>query len=106
MRTHFVEELKTLFWNIWFRQAWDMFLPRNSWKEKGSNLEVGDIGLKGPGTKIGSSHFVLCHVLAVEKDDQGLVRSVEVESRPRNSREKGLPFIPRQLVRERLPSRG
>ena len=64
--------------------------------------EKGRYFLKGPGTKLGTSRYILCKVLDTEEDENGLVRSVLIGSRPRDSRDPSLPYRAKDLFIERV----
>ena len=99
----FVQDLEDTWWRIWFSQVWDSLFPRQNWKEPSNNLQVGDICLKGWNTKLGKGKYVLCRVTDVEVDENGLVRTVTVASRPRDSRDPSLPYRAKELFEERIP---
>ena len=101
-RTKFVEEVEQSWWRIWFVQCWKDLFPRNSWKVVSENLRPGDICLKGYNASLGPNRYVLCRVTKTFPDEDQLVRTVEVESRPRDSREKSLPYLSKDLVKERM----
>ena len=42
--------------------------------------------------KIGRADYRMCKVKEVERDEKGLVRTVQILMRPRDSREKSLPY--------------
>ena len=77
--------------------------PYNKWKEEKENLEPGDVCLLKYEKKIGKGDYRLCKVETVEKDLKGLVRTVEVLMRPRDSREKSLPYKSKQMVMMKVP---
>ena len=99
-RIKFVEEVERQGWALWFCQCWQDFFPRNKWKKPEENLKIGDICLKGYSSALGRGRYVICCVGKVFPDVNGLVRTVEVWSRPRDSREKSLPYKTKQLVSE------
>ena len=101
-RTKFVEEVENSWWRIWFVQCWKDLFPRNSWKVASENLRPGDICLKGYNSSLGPNRYVLCRVTKTFPDEDDLVRTVEVESRPRDSRERSLPYVSKDLVKEKM----
>ena len=101
-RTKFVEEVEQTWWRLWFSQCWENMFPRGKWKTPQDNLKEGDIVMKGYEANLGKRRYVLCRVLRVFPDEGGRVRTVEVGFRPKNSREKSLPYNPKDLVKERI----
>ena len=55
-----------------------------------------------PVCKVGKGDYQLCRVVETETDDKGLVTTVFVVMRPRNSRDKGLPSRSQDLVKTRV----
>ena len=98
-RACFVAELESLWWKMWFRQVFDSLFPYPAWKERKPNLSVGDICLLGWEAKLGKGHYKLCRVVATQSDERGLVRTVEVEHRPKNKTEPGLPYNSKKLIK-------
>ena len=101
-RLKFIEELQVTWWQLWFQQVWHSLVPRNRWKEVSRNLSEGDICLKMWEQKMGKPRYVICRVVNTEPDQAGVVRSVTVESRPKNSRESSLPYRSVELQKERV----
>ena len=52
--------------------------------------------------KVGKADYRLCKVVEVEKDAKGLVRTVMVAMRPRDAREKSLPYKSKKLKNLKL----
>ena len=63
----------------------------NNWKKEDPNLKIGDVCLARYEHKLGKADFRICKV---EKD---LVRTVMVDMRPRDSREKSLPYKSKKM---------
>ena len=101
-RMKFVEEVEREWWKLWFSTVFKDMFVRNSWKQKSENLRPGDICMKGYSSSLGKERYVLCRVDEVHPDEEGLVRTVTVLSRPRDSREKSLPYKTKLLVREKM----
>ena len=101
-RASFIAELEGIWWGMWFRQCFDSLLPYRTWKDRKQNLEVGDVCLMGWEEKLGKGSYRLCRIVDVEIDETSLVRTVTVESRPRASRERGLPYRSKDLERKRI----
>ena len=60
------------------------------------NLEVGDIVLVETKLKIGKGSYRMARVIETHPDDNGLVRKVTLEARPRGG-PLGLPYVPKDL---------
>ena len=90
-------------WEAWFRDVFDSLLPYPKWRQSHTNLQVGDICVIKYAQKVGLGDFRLCRVIGVEKDDHNLVRTVKIAMRPRNVREKILPYKSKQLVEMTVP---
>ena len=56
-----------------------------------NNLRVGDVCLLKYENKI-KADYRYCRVESVFPDDQGVVRTVNVKMRPRDNRDKALPY--------------
>ena len=67
-----------------------------------ANLEIGDICLVKYDHKVGKSDYRICKVVEVEEDAKGLVRTVTIAMRPRDSREKSLPYKSKKLKNLRM----
>ena len=52
-RLRFVEELLSLWWDLWFPQAFDLLFPLPKWKEMMPNLSPGDVCLLKYERKVG-----------------------------------------------------
>ena len=101
-RIKFIEEVEREWWKLWFSQCWHDLFPRHKWKNPEENLRTGDICLKGYSSSLGKNRYVICRVGEVFPDENGLVRTVEIFSRPHDSREKSLPYKHKELVPERI----
>ena len=100
-RIKFIEEVEARFWEIWSHQVLPDLMPRSKWKLPEENLRVGDVCWLTWDSKL-SSRYTLCRVLSCETDEGGLVRTVEIERRPKDAREASLPYSSRALQRERV----
>ena len=102
-RVKFVQEVEDNWWSLWFSQIWQDLFPRHKWKLVSENLCVGDICLKGSSPSLGKAKYVHCRVTKVFPDEANLVRTVEVASRPKDSREPTLPYRSKDLFHETVP---
>ena len=83
-----MEEVLVAWWNHWFSQVFSSLVHYQKWKRELSNLAIGDICLVKYDHKVGKSDYRICKVVEVEGDAKGLVRTVKIAMRPRDSREK------------------
>ena len=58
--------------------------------------------MKGYDANLGKRRYVICRVGDVFPDQAGLVRTVEIWFRPRDSREPSLPYNNKNLVSEKI----
>ena len=87
-------------WKLWHRQVFHHLLPYNKWATAERNLAVGDVCAIKYEDKVrpGKADYRLCQVDRVETDDKGLVRTVYIKMRRRDTRTKGLPYSGPDLV--------
>ena len=100
-RLRHMDNLLLAWWKGFEANVFDSLATYPKWREQKDNLIPGDICLLRYDSKFGKPDFRLCEVSAVEKDEKGDVRTVEVIMRPRDSREKPLPY----LVKDNKPHR-
>ena len=82
-------------WKGYEAQVFDSLTPYPKWRQKKENLAIGDICLLRYDVKLGKPMFRLCRITQVFPDEKGDVRTVEIELRPRDTRERPLPYIPK-----------
>ena len=97
-----LEEVVGAWWNQWYSQVFSSLVPYKKWKKEMANLAIGDICLVKYDHKVGKSDYRICKVVEVEEDAKGLVRTVTIAMRPRDSREKSLPYKSKKLKNLRL----
>ena len=102
-RYRFTERLYQEWWQIWYREVFPHLLPVSRWRKQYPNLSKGDIVLVHYPKKLGPGDYRYGRVSDVKPDSQGIVRSVTVSMRPRNTREAILPYKSKQLVDVDLP---
>ena len=85
------EELVQRWWKEWERKVFPTLLPRKKWHHQSRNVQVGDIVLVQYKGRI-KTVWKLGKVSDVFPDKHSFVRTVEVELRGRNKREKPLPY--------------
>ena len=100
--THNKKYTKTLrhmnnLFDAWWRgfeaQVFDSLATYPKWRQPKRNLMPGDICVLRYDQNLGKPRFRLCEVSTVQKDEKGDIRTVAVLMRPRDSREKPLPYI-------------
>ena len=84
-------------WQLWMKDVLTGLFPYKKWKAEQYNLREGDICYLMFDSKLGAPTYRLCKVTQVFPDSQNLVRTVEVALRPRDSREKSLPYVHKDL---------
>ena len=92
-RGKYQEELLQTWWNQYHTQVFSSLLPYQRYKDakRHENLAVGDVCLVKADNKIRAS-YRLCRIVEVTLDAEGLVRTVKIRYRPRDKREKVLPY--------------
>ena len=88
---------------MWKTQVFESLVPFRRWKKEVRNVRVGDICLIKTPKKLTPGHYKLARIVEVMPDIKGLVRTVIVETRPADSRERSLPYVSKRLVRMKLP---
>ena len=76
----------------WLSQVFPDLVPRTKWKQAVRNLRVGDIGVLRYENKLGPDSWRLARIAKADPDDDGLVRTIQVQFRPRHVRDKGKAF--------------
>jgi hypothetical protein len=97
-----MEEVVSAWWNLWYNQVLSSRLPYNKWKKEHPNLEIGNVCLVKYEHKVGMVDYKICKVVEVKKDFKDLVRTVLVAMRPRDSREKSLPYKSKRMKTMKL----
>ena len=92
------EELCERWWAEWIRVAFPLLVPRGKWTVQHRNLEVGDIVLLRYEAKFSKDRYRLAKVQRVHPDASGVVRTVTVGMRPRDARDRTLPYRSRPLL--------
>ena len=98
-RLAYMEELLDAWWAQWNRQVFPNLVPHQDYKKakRHTNLEVGDICLLRYDGRIKDT-YRMCRIAAVKEDEHGVVRTVEVQMRPRDSRDALLPYRSKQPI--------
>ena len=90
-------------WAEWYSSVFESLIPLPKWKKEARNVAVGDIVLVKYAKKLTPSLYKLARVVEAKTDRKGLVRTVVVEMRPTDSRERSLPYRSKKLTRMTLP---
>ena len=76
----------------WLAQVFPDMVPRTKWKQAVRNLRVGDIGVLRYESKLGPDSWRLARVSRADPDRDGLVRTIQIQFRPRHKRDKDKPY--------------
>ena len=100
-RAAYVKNLVETWWSMWIKQVWPHLVPYKKWRSAKKNLEVGDICLLYfPGSLVGK--YKLVRVVEVHPDENGLVRTVSINYRKKNKKEKPTEIKKNSLVKEKV----
>ena len=96
-RLAYMEELLDAWWSQWSRQVFPSLVPYQCYKDakRHTNIGVGDVCLLRYDGRIKDT-YRMCRVISVKSDKSGIVRTADVQLRPRDSREALLPYKPKQ----------
>ena len=92
-RQAYMQSLLKAWWDLYYIQVFPNLLPFRKYKDsqRHRNFQQGDVCFLKYDSKVQPS-YRLCRVVKVLPDDTGTVRTVEVALRPRNKKEKLLPY--------------
>ena len=76
----------------WLSQVFPDMVPRTKWKQAVRNLRVGDIGVLRYENKLGPDSWRLARISRADPDQDGLVRTIQIQFRPRHKRDKDKPY--------------
>ena len=96
-RQQVLQELEQCWWNQWITQVLPHLVPFKRWRVEHRSLRVGDVVLVLYEKKIGKGTYRLGRVRKVHPDAHGVVRTVTVGLRKRDSREPLLPYTAKPL---------
>ena len=100
-RLSYVSQVYSCWWDKWIKQVLPTLIPVKRWKERKSNLRIGDVVLMlYPGNI--KCDYRLAKVTGVHPDLKGLVRTVTVSYRKRDSREDVRVYKSKPLVEEKV----
>ena len=92
------DHLVRAWWDEWYQRVFRSLVPYQKWKFSRRNVQEGDVVLVLYPGKIAKGDFRLARVTGVKVDDSGHVRTATVALRPRNKREKALPYRAKALT--------
>ena len=96
-RYKFLSDCFDCWWKQWYNQVFPSLVPVRKWRRKTRDIQVGDIVLVKFATNQTTDPYRMGKVVKADKDRDGLVRTVSVGMRPRDSREKVLPYKAKEL---------
>ena len=76
----------------WLAQVFGDMVPRSKWKQEHQNIMVGDIGHVRYEQKLGPDNWRIARVATADPDEDGKVRTIVVEFRPRHKADAGKPY--------------
>ena len=97
-RQRYQDKVLAEWWDLWYSQVFSSLFPYSKWKKECKNVKPGDVCLVQYEKKVGKADYRISKVDRVETDDKGLVRTAWVLMRPRDSREKSLPYRSKKLI--------
>ena len=101
-RLAYVTAVYDAWWRSWVKQVLPTLVPLRKWRKISRNITVGDVCLM---TYIGNlkDDYRMVRVVRVQPDKKGLVRSVTVAYRKRDSRESSEVYWKKPLTEEIVP---
>ena len=82
----------------WLSQVFPDLVPRTKWKQPARNLQVGDVGVLRYEQKLGPDSWRLARISKADPDQDGLVRTIQVELRPRHVSDRGKAYKSKKPV--------
>ena len=101
-RQQLQDDIFDAWWKQWMVEVFDTLMPYRRWKKAYPNLAVGDVCLIMSDNQLGGADYRICKVSEVFPDSQGVVRTVAIVSRPRDAREKSLPYVHKDLKTQKV----
>ena len=98
-RLAYVTAVYEAWWRSWVKQVLPTLVPLRKWRKVSRNISVGDVCLM---TYMGNlkDDFRMVRVVKVHPDKKGLVRSVTIAYRKRDSRESSDVYWKKPLTEE------
>ena len=100
-RLSYVSSVYDSWWSKWIAQVLPTLVPIRRWRRAKKNLMVGDIVMI-ESSNVFKDEYRLGRVCEVHPDGAGLVRTVTVEYRKKDSREGVLQYKSKKLEREKM----
>ena len=100
-RLSYVSSVYDSWWSKWIAQVLPTLIPTRRWRRAKKNLMVGDIVMI-ESSNVFKDEYRLGRVCEVHPDGAGLVRTVTVEYRKKDSREGVLQYKSKKLEREKM----
>ena len=100
-RLSYVTQVYDCWWSQWIRQVLPTLVPVKRWKHRKQNLRVGDVVMMLYSGNL-KNDYRLARVMKVCPDKKGLVRTVVVGYRRRDSRERSDTYKSKPLVQEEV----
>ena len=100
-RLAYVSQVEQEWWDRWHKSVLPTLFPYKKWKKKQENVAVGDVVmLKYPGHF--KDDYCLARVSEVYPDEEGLVRTCQVQYRKKNPKEALTVFKSKPLISEKV----
>ena len=100
-RLSYVAQVEKEWWDRWIKTVLPTLFSYKRWKTREKNLEVGElVMLKYPGQF--KDDYCIAKVTEVHPSEDGLVRSVTVEFKKKNSRESPSVYKSKPLIQEKV----
>ena len=100
-RLAYVTQVFDCWWDKWIKHVLPTLMPIKRWKQKRDNLNVGDVVMMlYPGQF--KNDYRLAKVTKIHPDKKGLVRTVSVSYRRRDSREQPRVYKSKPLIEEKV----
>ena len=100
-RLSYVSTVESAWWKKWAKEVLPTLLPYTRWKKEQKNLSVGDVVLMWYSGNM-KDHYRLARVVEVFPDQKGLVRTVRVKYRKKNSKEPLDVCKAKNLIQEKV----
>ena len=99
-RLSYVSTVETTWWNKWVKDVMPTLLPYPKWRKEQRNLAEGDLVLMWYTGNM-KDHYRMARVVEVFPDQKGLVRTVRVKYRRKNTKEDRSVCSSRNLIVEK-----
>ena len=100
-RLAYVSTVETTWWRKWVKEVLPTLLPYTRWRKEQKNLAVGDVVMMWYKGNM-KDHYRLARIVEVFPDQKGLVRTVRVKYRKKNTREPKEVCSSKNLIEEKV----